>query len=239
MIRLIALSIIFTSCSSIREKYNTSGFNSQKMESVQELRTSHKIDPFKPVAHTPPNEVLACENWIPSRISSMPVEAILPTKHLRKSLFKAHLNTPGDCDEILLFGGERMKAKILEINDNEIKYKKCDNLDGPIYTISKSDVKGIQYANGTNETITESASGKIAPLMQNDYLNLALLRLLYAGLLYLGAFLLTLVAALLASAAIVFSIMFLILAYICIFIGALFTVAFMVYYICWLLKLVS
>jgi len=237
---LTVSTIVFSSCSLTKEGRNTTYFNSQKLENIQELLKFKSEQKVIDNTNSKSKEILACETWRPTKINRVPMEAVLPTIHVSKKLSKPHSTpTSGDCDEILIYGGEKIKAKVLEVGQHEIKYKKCDNPDGPTYTVSKSDVKGIQYANGTNETITESASDKIAPLLQNDYLNLALLRLLYAGLLYLAAFLLTLVAALLASAAIVFSVMFLILAYVCIFIGALFSVAFMVYYICWLLKLVS
>ncbi len=47
--------------------------------------------------------------------------------------------------------GEDIKAKIMEIGLNEIKYKRADNLDGPLITVSKSDILLIRYENGTKE----------------------------------------------------------------------------------------
>jgi hypothetical protein len=57
------------------------------------------------------------------------------------------------CDVIALKNGEEINAKVLEINQTEIKYKKCDNLDGPTFIIPKSDATKIKFSNGTTEVI--------------------------------------------------------------------------------------
>lgn len=54
--------------------------------------------------------------------------------------------------------GEEIKAKVLEVTKTEIKYKNFNNLDGPAYTISKSDVIMIRYENGTKDIFTEPSS---------------------------------------------------------------------------------
>lgn len=57
------------------------------------------------------------------------------------------------CDIIGLKNGEEINAKVLEISQTEIKYKKCDNLDGPTLVIPKSDATKIKFSNGTTEVI--------------------------------------------------------------------------------------
>jgi len=47
--------------------------------------------------------------------------------------------------------GEDINAKVLEVTTSEIKYKKTDMPDGPIYSILKSDVLIIRYNNGTKD----------------------------------------------------------------------------------------
>ena len=47
-----------------------------------------------------------------------------------------------------------VNAKVIEITQSEIKYKKSHNLDGPIYTTSKNDVSKINFENGTTEIYT-------------------------------------------------------------------------------------
>ncbi|MCE9540804.1 MAG: DUF4190 domain-containing protein [Bacteroidetes bacterium] len=57
------------------------------------------------------------------------------------------------CDNIAFKNGEEINAKILEISKTEIKYKKCNNLDGPTFIIPKSDASKIKFSNGTTEVI--------------------------------------------------------------------------------------
>ena len=41
--------------------------------------------------------------------------------------------------------GEDISAKVLEVTSTEIKYKKTNNLDGPLFSILKSEVLIIRY----------------------------------------------------------------------------------------------
>jgi len=59
-------------------------------------------------------------------------------------------------DLITKKNGEDIKAKVSEITTNEIRYKRFDNLNGPVYSISKSDVILIKYENGTNVVMNPS-----------------------------------------------------------------------------------
>jgi len=56
-------------------------------------------------------------------------------------------------DTIVLLNGNIIDAKIEEITPTEIKYRRADNLSGPLYTINKSEVLSIKYGNGTVEVI--------------------------------------------------------------------------------------
>jgi hypothetical protein len=56
-------------------------------------------------------------------------------------------------DVIVMKNGDEIKSKVLEINTYDIKYKKFDNLEGPIISISKSNVSIIKYQNGTQDVI--------------------------------------------------------------------------------------
>lgn len=53
-------------------------------------------------------------------------------------------------------------ARIYEITDAEIKYRKFSNPDGPIYSVKKSDVSYIVYQNGEKETFTIPAPVTVA-----------------------------------------------------------------------------
>ncbi len=61
-------------------------------------------------------------------------------------------------DIIIKKNGDEIKAKVAEIGVNEIKYKRFDFQDGPVYTISKSEVVLVRYENGLNEIINSGSS---------------------------------------------------------------------------------
>lgn len=58
---------------------------------------------------------------------------------------------PQECDVILLRSGDEIKAKVTEIGTDVIKYKRCDNLDGPTISVRKNDVFMITYSNGSKD----------------------------------------------------------------------------------------
>lgn len=70
-------------------------------------------------------------------------------------------------DVILLKNGAEINAKVEQINDNDVKYRKPDNLNGPVYTVLKSEIFMIKYSNGTKDTFgieqSKSAVQNVAP----------------------------------------------------------------------------
>jgi len=52
-------------------------------------------------------------------------------------------------DTLTLLNGNRITALVNEVLPTEIKYKKFDNPDGPVYTVLKEEVVTIRYRNGT------------------------------------------------------------------------------------------
>lgn len=63
-------------------------------------------------------------------------------------------------------------SKVLEITNTEIKYKKWDNQDGPLYTINRAEIKSINYENSEVETFSEAPKTSQEPQTpQAQYLN--------------------------------------------------------------------
>lgn len=63
-------------------------------------------------------------------------------------------------DKIILKTGTTIEAKVLEINANTVKYKKFNNLEGPIFVEDKTGIQIIVYENGENEIFEESSVQK-------------------------------------------------------------------------------
>ena len=55
-------------------------------------------------------------------------------------------------DLITLRDGTDIEARVLEVGDTEIRYRRADNPDGPSFVLPISDLLLIRYANGANQT---------------------------------------------------------------------------------------
>jgi hypothetical protein len=64
-------------------------------------------------------------------------------------------------DTLFHRSGEIQAVKVSEINPQLIKYKKFENLNGPVYSISKSDVKRIKYSGGQIDSFDVSVAPAI------------------------------------------------------------------------------
>jgi len=61
-------------------------------------------------------------------------------------------------DLIIKKNGDEISAKIQEVGVTEIKYKKADNPDGPLFSMMKTDVFMIKFENGTKEVINSQVT---------------------------------------------------------------------------------
>ena len=59
------------------------------------------------------------------------------------------------CDNLMLKSGEEISASIEEVGEDLIKYRKCNNQSGPLYSISRNKVFMIKYANGTKDLFND------------------------------------------------------------------------------------
>ena len=66
-------------------------------------------------------------------------------------------------DVIVKKDGSTILSKVLEVNVDNVKYKKHSNINGPTYTILKTDIMSINYENGDKDTF-ESQSPTQASL---------------------------------------------------------------------------
>lgn len=63
---------------------------------------------------------------------------------------------------------EDIQAKILEINQTDVKYKKFDNQNGPAFTLLKSDILMIRYENGTKDIFNQTEEVKAESKTSNE-----------------------------------------------------------------------
>jgi hypothetical protein len=61
-------------------------------------------------------------------------------------------------DLILKKNGDEIKSKVVEILKTEIKYKKFENLSGPVYSIDITEVFMVRYENGSKDVFNQFES---------------------------------------------------------------------------------
>ena len=69
-------------------------------------------------------------------------------------------------DVIVRKDGSTIISKVLEVNQSDVKYKKHSNLNGPTYTINKSDILSINYENGEKEKYDNDSAPIVAESKQ-------------------------------------------------------------------------
>lgn len=60
-------------------------------------------------------------------------------------------------DVIVTRQAERIDAKVLEVSETEIKYKKTSNPDGPTFVLSTEKIASILYANGEVQGLSSNS----------------------------------------------------------------------------------
>lgn len=85
----------------------------------------------------------------------VPEENHISSLKIKDVTQKKRSNLTVECDIITLKNGNEIRAKVLEVGVHDIRYKECDNPDGPIFTISKRDVFMIKYPNGSKTIIED------------------------------------------------------------------------------------
>jgi hypothetical protein len=89
-------------------------------------------------------------------VSSRPGLGLILTYNLKSKIMKNLLHITlllsalflNAQDTIYFNNNSVLSTKISEVGVSEIKYLRFDNLTGPAYTVSKTDIKRIRYANG-------------------------------------------------------------------------------------------
>lgn len=103
---------------------------------------------------------------------------IKPLFKIEKSKNLTHNNNKNQnepCDVITFKDGSEKEVKIIEVSTSEVKYKRCNDPNSPIYSVSKDKVLSLKYPNGDkdifndkqaqSETSSEGKSQLIALLL--------------------------------------------------------------------------
>ena len=83
-------------------------------------------------------------------------------------LFICSSNSIQAQDTLLMRSSENILVKIIEVGTTEVKYKKQDNLNGPMFSILKSDLLMIKYENGTTDDFSSIKKIEVADFSALD-----------------------------------------------------------------------
>lgn len=65
-------------------------------------------------------------------------------------------------DNLVFRNGTELSVKVLEVSPTQLKYRRQDNPDGPVYTMSVANILLVKYANGTKDVFGLSAQTPVS-----------------------------------------------------------------------------
>lgn len=64
-------------------------------------------------------------------------------------------------DLIIMLNGAVIEARVLEVNQTSVKYKRCNNINGPTYTTALEKIERIQYKNGSQDIVDSGTKPRV------------------------------------------------------------------------------
>ncbi len=163
---LLLTTFIFHSCSVKKRKYQKGYFvewksNSLRKNKEQKLATNNKQS----------NEGMPEKSYFMatqfSQSASTDNSFITNDKHLQTI---ASPSPDDSCDVLVYKDGTESSVRLLEISSAQLKYKKCDMPEGPVYISYKSELFMIIYSIGTREVMATEPAAALAkaPIRVDD-----------------------------------------------------------------------
>ena len=78
-----------------------------------------------------------------------------------------------DCGDLLTFkSGSFIEVKVIQVNVHDIVYRPCNDLNGPAFTVLKSELSQLRYQNGRLENLNNTTRPEIKePVEESDPTN--------------------------------------------------------------------
>jgi hypothetical protein len=134
-----------------------------QLSNFSTLNFTADITPLDSYSHPIPEKITpdvfienSSTSSTPSRKSTFNSDPALSNSLSKEKLYL--IDQENECDLITLLNGEEINAKVIEIGIDIIKYVKCENLEGPVIVVRKSEVLMIKYSNGTKDLITTTSA---------------------------------------------------------------------------------
>lgn len=73
-------------------------------------------------------------------------------------------------DTLSMRTGEKIQVKVIEVGISEVKYKKLDNINGPVFSSLKSDLLTIRYENGSKDDFSSIKKIELSKSDESGYI---------------------------------------------------------------------
>lgn len=149
---LLLLSVFILQSCSIEKRLYTNGYSFQwkKNEATTKPALSEVVAQVK---KQPKKAITQSAKEDPSFFTNQ-YEPLMASAENKKGIILFALDSTG-CDTLVMRNETEIKARVIEITSTEIKYKYCDNVNGPTYVSYRYEVSYIKYANGRLESFKD------------------------------------------------------------------------------------
>lgn len=146
LLKFLIVALIFVSCS-VQQRHYRNGVYLSKIHRHPVKQTSQTFNSYNPINPLPEN------NSVIEASAGKDFTTIQPLK--KQTYITAQ--EPDSCDLLVYRDGTEVLVKTTEISEFQVRYKRCDNLNGPTFVTEKSDLFMIKYANGSKELMKVEA----------------------------------------------------------------------------------
>ena len=158
---LILYALIFSSCS-LKKRLYTKGFYTS---SAQSIKKPNGCDTVAPLPYLESIKQLKKENY-PILLAQLSKSFVTKNK-INYSTTQCLIS---NCDTIILKSGAKLIGTITEVNNKKIFFRNCDSGSYFIFTINKTDVAQINFANG-NKGLTNFKTANAPRPINQKWLN--------------------------------------------------------------------
>jgi ataxin-1/HBP1 module (AXH) protein len=156
----IILILLFSACSIEKRRYMP-GYNVQWNNSKPGTKGNEIVQNIKPAGggKIVPVEQAAADNIIVDETAAAsPGNSNTGAKRAEEKSKHHAAALTVECDVVTLKNGDEINARISGISKKEIKFKKCEEVNGPTYTLRKSEVFMIKFRDGTKTIFSADIS---------------------------------------------------------------------------------
>ncbi len=146
---VLTLLLCLFSCSVQKRHYQKGYFISWNKKSSHTTREVK--EPSQKSATNHFTELSSTENTVDKTVFPAPSSLAAGFNGTKRK--RAYQSVEDSCDVIIFKDGSEIKVRIVEIGSTQVKYRKCNMPDGPVYITNKTELFMIKYANGVKEVI--------------------------------------------------------------------------------------